>query len=423
MAALFPLWTHAEAADDVARQNQLLLKMMKNPSNYDVTFEYVRVSVALKDYEAAIGALERLLFYNPALTRAKYELGALYYKLGSFDLATQYFKDALASRDIDAETKSRIAAYLPSAEKELSPSRGSFFAETGVSYQSNASATPNGNLSPPGFPIDLSGPHGADWNWFILGQFAHDFDFGDQAGNRLETRATGYLSEQFKLSALDVALFEASVGPRFFLAPDAWPGLSIKPYAVGGVTWVGGSEYFADAGGGASLDVPLGKAVTVTSSVDWRRAGYQTDSTASFGTADWVTETLSATVRFNDAFSLDANASHRRVDADLGWQSYEAYAAQVAFSLHFDPPSERIAQKWTLSLFGLMTWTDFDQPNPAVLSVARSDDSWQVGLLLNAPITKCLGLSALIAYEQNNSNIPNYVYDNWSFVVGPTARF
>ena len=85
------------------------------------------------------------------------------------------------------------------------------FVQTGLRYQSNATFTPSSNLIFDGdpnnpVPIDLTGPHGADWNWFGLAQVAHDLDFGNQRGDKLETRFSGYLTRQFQLTALDVGL-------------------------------------------------------------------------------------------------------------------------------------------------------------------------------------------------------------------------
>ncbi|WP_180490161.1 tetratricopeptide repeat protein, partial [Escherichia fergusonii] len=76
----------------------------------------------------------------------KYELGALYFRLGSYEMAKRYFKEALASPDIDSITKERIEPYLPDTEKQLQPSRFSGFAQTGIRSQSNASFAPGGGV-------------------------------------------------------------------------------------------------------------------------------------------------------------------------------------------------------------------------------------------------------------------------------------
>ena len=47
--------------------------MLKEP-NLDVAFRYAEVSTKLHDFEAAIGALERMLFFNASLPRVKLEL-------------------------------------------------------------------------------------------------------------------------------------------------------------------------------------------------------------------------------------------------------------------------------------------------------------------------------------------------------------
>jgi tetratricopeptide (TPR) repeat protein len=65
----------------------LFQQMYKSPSNLDVSFKFAEQAVARGDYEAAIGALERMLFFNPNLPRVKFELGVLYFNLGSFELA------------------------------------------------------------------------------------------------------------------------------------------------------------------------------------------------------------------------------------------------------------------------------------------------------------------------------------------------
>ncbi|HEX7790050.1 MAG TPA: tetratricopeptide repeat protein, partial [Afipia sp.] len=133
-------------AQEASEQQQLFQQMVRNPANHEVTFAFVKVATERGDYEAAIGALERLLFYNSKLTRVKYELGALYFRLGSYEMAKRYFNEALASPDIDAVTKQRIETYLPDTEKQLQQSRFSGFMQTGIRSQSNASFAPAGNI-------------------------------------------------------------------------------------------------------------------------------------------------------------------------------------------------------------------------------------------------------------------------------------
>ena len=80
-----------------AQKEALFQQMFRDPANLDVTFAYADVSARLGDYEAAVSALERMLLFNPNLPRVQLELGALYYKMGSYELARDYFDKALST--------------------------------------------------------------------------------------------------------------------------------------------------------------------------------------------------------------------------------------------------------------------------------------------------------------------------------------
>src|SRR3954467_15757257 len=82
----WPAAAQTGAADPPASQalqDELLSQMLRDPTNIDLTLRYARVATELQNFEAAITALERLLFFNPTLARPRLELGVLYYRLGS----------------------------------------------------------------------------------------------------------------------------------------------------------------------------------------------------------------------------------------------------------------------------------------------------------------------------------------------------
>jgi len=51
------------------------------------------------DIESAISAYEQLRFYNPKLAATRFQLGVLYYQLGSYAQARGYLQTALAMPD------------------------------------------------------------------------------------------------------------------------------------------------------------------------------------------------------------------------------------------------------------------------------------------------------------------------------------
>ena len=432
LAATVVVAVIAQSADvraQGASQEQLFQQIMQQPANHDLTFEYVRVATARGDYEAAIGALERLLFYNPGLTQIKYELGSLYFRLGSFDMARRYFKEALASPNLDPATRNRIEAYLPDTEKQLQQSRLSGFVQTGIRSQSNASFAPSGSLLRLGgadFALLPTAQKKSDINWFGLVGVAHDYDLNNQRGDVLETRFAGYLTAQDRFSQLNVGLFDISVGPRIQL-PELMAGASIKPYVVGGNTWVGGSNYVSSGGAGLSLRLPFTSLWTVQPEFEWRQNTFSLGNTVNVSTYNsgaTYTGAVSSSFQLAQPLRLDSRALVRRGDSAFSFQSFDQWGLEGALTYEFAPPFESITRNWSISPFVKYIATRFDAPNPFIDPlVMRRDNQWSVGTILNTPINTTFGISIAVQYDKVNSNLPNYRLDNFSVIIGPTARF
>lgn len=425
------LGVHASAqAQSAQEQDQLFQQMVRNPANHELTFEFVRVATARSDYEAAIGALERLLFYNPRLTRVKYELGALYFRLGSYEMAQRYFREALASQDLDAITKERIETYLPQTEKQLQQSRLSGFVQTGIRSQSNASFAPGGGVLRLGgndLALLPTARQKSDINWFGLAGISHDYDLQNQRGDVLETRAVGYLTQQQRLPDLNVGFFDLSFGPRLALAPELFPGATIKPYVAGGNTWLGGSSYFSTVGAGVALQFPVNNRFSFGPDFDWRRADFKNGDltpVSGFNSGDWFTVGMSASALIAQQIKLDMRGLYRRGESAFAFQSFDQWGAEAALTFEFAPPFEKISRNWSVAPFVRRVETRFDAANPFIDPLTiRRDGTWSVGALFDMPLTGTFGLSTAVQYDRTDSTLPNYRLDNFSVMFGPTARF
>src|SRR5262245_53682316 len=64
--------------------------MQRTPADLDAIFRYTKEAIRVGNIEGAIGALERILIFNPDLPRVRLELGILYYRLGSLEIARAY---------------------------------------------------------------------------------------------------------------------------------------------------------------------------------------------------------------------------------------------------------------------------------------------------------------------------------------------
>jgi hypothetical protein len=409
-------------------QQELFLRTVREPLNHELTFEYARVATANGDYEAAIGALERLLFYNPGLSRVKYELGALFFRLGSYEMAKRYFNDALKDPNLNPVTRARIETYLPDAEKQLSASRFSGYFNTGVRYQSNANFAPSTGaifLNGTEFALQPQVRRQKDWNWYGILGLSHDYDLQNQRGDILETRFTGYATHQFRLNELDVALFDLSWGPRLAIAPGVWPGATIKPYVVGGKAWIDGSSYLSTIGAGVALGLPVNSQWTLGPNFEWRRASIDTLTLVTgFNSGDWYAGGLSSNLKIYEWLKLESRGLYRRGTADFVWNQFDQVAIEAALTVEFAPPFDWMSRNWSVAPFAKFMKTDFDAANPFIdPNTVRSDRQWIVGAMFNAPIAKGFGLTATVQYDQVRSSIQNYTQDNFSVMGGPTLRW
>jgi len=99
--------------DEIKQQfDQTFYTMLDDPSNIDITMKYAKLAVQMEDYEAAIPALERILLFNPDLPSVKHELGVMYYRLESFDMAKSYLIDAKNSNGVTPEVVEKANKYL-----------------------------------------------------------------------------------------------------------------------------------------------------------------------------------------------------------------------------------------------------------------------------------------------------------------------
>lgn len=415
------LATGAEDAE-VARLRALTIA---RPLDNDVSFAHVRAAIAARDYEAAIVTLERLLFYNPGLSLAKYELGNLYARLSANAMAVRYYEEALADPGLDAETRKRIEAYLPAARKELLPDRVYGLLQTGLRFNSNPADAPSQSLivPTPGATI-----YGSDTAAYVFGDLRYVHDFQNARGDTFEARAQAYATGQFHYSDLNVGVIDLTAGPRFGLSPETMPGLSIHPYAAFGASTLAGSLYGTTAGGGVSAHIPLSKWFSIEPGVEWRATDVRLANAA---TSDAVVNSgslgaVSLAARWLAAERLTFDA---RVFATRNWATNAVLSAtglgvEASLKIDIDPPSPMIPLAWSVTPFARYADYAFDNINPALLAgAARHDTQWRVGARADMPITSTFGLTALTQFMQNNSNVPQFQSSAWSLALGATVRF
>jgi hypothetical protein len=369
-----------------------------------------------------------MLFYNPDLPRVKLELGILYFRLGSYEMARSYFQGALAS-GAPAEVTARVQPFLAEIDRRVSTTQWSVFGQLGLRYQTNANAGPTSQLvRGAGLDVILDRRFAKrpDWNAFGLVAIRHIHDFENQRGDVWETNLVSYAAKQFKIERLDLGLGEIQTGPRLALLPDLWLGSSIRPYALANAVALGGSSYLTSVGGGVSLGLPVAGAL-LEPFVETRQRRFE--NTPDYPIANeqtgrlWTTGVLAQGPIWGSAVRWQARAAYVRNDTRRDYNAYEQLSFDVGFPIEFAGPWPS-PRPWVLTPAAGASRAEYDQPNFIIDPfVRRRDTEWRAGVTLDVPVHASVGIGIQVQYAVVDSTIRNYETQNLSVVFGPTVRF
>jgi len=423
----------AVTADQAALKNEqdaLFQRILSNPADLDATFRHAEVSTALGDFEAAIGSLERMLFFNPNLPRVRLELGVLYFRLGSYELARAYFESAIAAPDTPAEVRAKVNAYLAEINKRLSPTQFSVFAQTGARYQTNANAGPDGALVRVfGFDatLDRQFVRQPDWNWFAQTVARHVLDLGTQGGDAWETTVAAYLSRHDRFVRLDTNLIDVQTGPRLALWPEQARGWSLRPYVGATGVHLGGDYYLSTQTAGVSVGwLP---------SPGWNfELGYERSRRDFNNTDDYPTAEDQTGMQDTGYFIASgplllgwtwyARGAISDHGARVDWQSYDQRTLDLFLSYSFTVPLLGAERQVTLLPFAGILDADYEGADALIdPDVVRKDLERRIGIGIDLQLTKEIGFAARFQQSKTESTLPNYAMENRSVYFGPTFRF
>jgi hypothetical protein len=273
-----------------AQKEALFQQMLRNPANLDVTFAYADVSARLGDYEAAVSALERMLLFNPDLPRVQVELGALYFRMGSFDFARTYFEKAAAGNP-PPEVRARIDQYLADIEKSQSRHHLSGYFFSGFQYQTDANVAGSSLILSPIGPVLLGNqftkqPSGS---YFTNGSAVYSYDLETQNRDTLDVTGATYRNHYFNslVNRLDLALLEVTAGPRFNFPNGGLIGnksASFRPYGIFDEVGLGWDQYFVAGGFGLEHDEIVWDDLALKGVFEFRQKSFTNASTRPLST-------------------------------------------------------------------------------------------------------------------------------------------
>ena len=114
---------------------EVFQRLLNDPGNVDLMLEYAKLSVDSRDFEAAIGTLERLVDLDPAHQEARLELALAYFAIGVNDVAEYHLEIYRTRGDLTQAEAQAVDRYIDSVENRGSLLSYSGFAEAGVTVE------------------------------------------------------------------------------------------------------------------------------------------------------------------------------------------------------------------------------------------------------------------------------------------------
>lgn len=424
-----PVTAVAQSPADDAATKAAFEETLRKPNDPAVLLRYAELAVKAGNLEGAISALERLLLVEADQPRVNLELGVLYFRLGSYEAARGYLKNARDSGKTTPEIKQRAERMLAEVEDKTSKSDWSGELLFGIRYSTNANSGPSGAIRSFGTttvttPNVSSRP---DFNVMGAAALRHRYDLGTQDNAALETDLSLYGSRQFQVSEANVVLTEVTTGPRS--RPfDGWADdISLKPFITGRYLAVQNYTTYWAWGTGIEVTSPISANSLVALTVLGRRREFVNNPDVpnnSNSTGNEFAPTLEYRVTLTPALSLNFSTSATRYIALVASESYMEFGINAALAWRFADPIGINGRNWIATVNAGLARASYDQPDPTVdPSLSRQQNDLNLGFTLGVPLDDRLTFVTQAGYARRDSDISNYAYDAFTVLAAMSWRF
>jgi hypothetical protein len=423
--------TPADANQLKQEYDQLFAEMLKRPADLDLMFKFASVAARLGNFEAAISTLERMLLFNRDLPRVKLELGVLYFKIGSYSIARNYFEEAISGKDVPASVKQKVQPYLAEIDRRTARNHFAGSVTFGLRYQTNANVGPSSNhVLAFGFDAVLNSTFVGqpDWNAFASTYLTDSYDLNLEKSKTWDTTLQGYYARQFTQDSLNLGFLEATTGPRFLLIPQQGSELSLRPFVLANVVTLGDTSDFETLGGGFELDKAFDQdRLLLSAGYTNRYEIYENTSarpTNDQFTGDMNTVSANGSYALTNALQLGVSGYFSDQGAHADFNANDQYSVAGDISQRYPAPFQITQFPWVADLSVRGTWTNYDLPDPEVdPNTARKDDELLVTLSNTIGLTQDLSLLLQAQYTNHHSNLPNFQFEDESVLIGGTWSF
>jgi tetratricopeptide (TPR) repeat protein len=405
-------------------------QVLQNPGDTGANVSYAQKLVDAGDYEKAIASLERILITDPSQTQVRVEIGALYFRLGSYETARVYFRRALEDPNLPPALRERSEQFLKDIADRLSPSQFTGFASVGARWQANANTGPSStNLFSNGVPFtrpNTQQPQ-SDFSFFGAGKVQHSYDLDTQNEAQIVSTLLGYGNAYSRFSREDVTLGELTTGIRFKPLPAELKDLQIRPHVIANDIEFGGERLLSTYGAGLDVTMTWTENLASELTLEYRHEDY--GAIASLGDTQHQTGDAKV-IKLRTAYELTGNSlviadlGYRSAAAQRGYYDYTQYSATLTYSLGYAAPAELTARAWTVAPYVgwySRAYAGLDPFSDPFLQ--RMDNSVRLGVIHTIPIADGWSTYQQVEHLWGDSNIPNFTFQDTAVILGLTRTF
>ncbi len=398
--------------------------MFKDPANLEKTFSFAGLAIQAGDFEGAISSLERMLILDPNLPRVRYELGVLYFKLGSYDVAATYFEELLEDKNTPKVLVEKAAPFIEEIESRLTNHSFSGSIFSGIKYQTNASSGPRSTkvklFGAPSFLPDEFTNKG-DFDVFASGSINYSYDFQSEPKKLLEAGLNVYGNEQFDQTFVNARVIDAHIGPKLIVPLAFLNNPIVRPFIAGDYLIVSEDESYYSHGAGFSADIRATEKLNLN--LDARvMARENKDASILDGFRNRMT--INASFIASETMQIQFSSIVATEETKTNIQNNRDYTLNASINKTFKAPFNLIKDPLSAGLSFGGSFREYAGPNPTIdPDTTRNDYTIRFSPSLTIPAGETMAILLSAGFTRVDSNIPNSEYDNISVTLGISKQF
>jgi tetratricopeptide (TPR) repeat protein len=433
-------WAQTPGNQPLERQvDEAFRQSFRAPADGDATARYARLLTQSGNFEGAIAALERLLLDPNASPSVRVELGVLYYRLDSHDMAASLLNRALADPRLDPALRSQVQALLKDIEQRTRVSRLDGQVTLGLRAQTNPSSRTSSDTVLTGgasvaVPANLQPKSDTDVQLGL--RLNHEYDLGRQNEATLvstlaaqivkfSSSSGSTLQAGGQVAPYNLALLDVSTGLRFKPLASA-PNLSIRPHLIAATLAAQGHRYLNNHGVGLDAAYSLGDRTFIDGGYEYRYNDHATrvdvpDANDLDGTSNQLRVRVTRELAPGQLLSGELRTRWQRTRLRL--HDMDSQEMRVTYLRSYASPFQG-GGLWTTSVWGGVQRRSFDGADPAIdPNTPRRDTELRIGIGQTVPLTAAWSLLMQLEHTTTDSSLPNYDNKNTSLFVAGAYRF